>query len=107
MAPVSNKTNKFNKLNMSIDYNTNYITTKQELINDIDAIVLNILIKKPFLFELYEVKLLDLLNTTIDDLLKAQINYLDPMNYRYMLKSIIEFCFQSNPENVVSNITKT
>lgn len=107
LTPVANKTNKFNKLNMSIDYNTNYITTKQELVNDIDAIVLNILIKKPFLFELYEVKLLDLLNTTIDDLLKAQINYLDPMNYRYMLKSIIEFCFQSNPENVVSNITKT
>lgn len=107
LTPVYNKNVTFNKLNITIDYDRDYITTPQNLIDNSEQMLLNILVKKPYLFELYEINISDIITPVMENFIDIEYTKLDQINYRYILKSLLEFCFKNIPNKIIPNIKKT
>ncbi|HOZ55318.1 MAG TPA: hypothetical protein PK993_04700 [Clostridia bacterium] len=69
--------------------------------------LLNILVKKPYLFELYEINISDIITPVMENFIDIEYTKLDQINYRYILKSLLEFCFKNIPNKIIPNIKKT
>lgn len=93
----------FNSLYVDIDYNLDFLSTNQTEIQDEDSTILNILVKKPFLIELYEVKMYNSINSILN-LLDFSVLNMDTFNYQYVLKTILQYCFAFNDGRSFNNL---
>lgn len=106
LYPNNLENNLFNKLYIDIDYNHNYLLQEKSID---ETMFLNILVKKQYAIELYEINLTNIISS-IADLIKKKSSDLDLFQYLYTFRNIIEYCFTDDSSTEMpkyENIYKT